>query len=182
MNNKQLFRSILLIVLVLAVGIGIAYSYAYFSPVTIGNGNTNSITAANFSVDFATSRYISNLSGTLIDDNLRSTSAEHTDFTVTPTGNVNIKYDIYLSSISISNNLKSSYLKWELLENNIVINYGNFSDIGSATQLKLNTDIITSSSAKSYVLRLWLSSSTANQNSLLNGTFSAKVKVISANN
>lgn len=185
MEKKGIINAILVVFLVIIVGIGIASSYAYFTnEVTGQESETNfRVQATNFNVNFLTSKYI-NMSGALpIDSSEISSKAEHTDFTVSVSNNSSVKYDIYLSNISISNNLKVADLKWQLLSNDIIINSGNFANIGETTDLQLNqNNIVLESGSNSYVFRIWIENTENDQSALLNGTFSGKIKISATNN
>lgn len=185
MKKKGIINGIIVVIMIVAIGIGIATSYAYFtSNITGQDTETNfKVRAANFDVDFITSKYI-NISNALpISHDEIETKAAHTDFNVSVSNNDSIKYDIFLSNISISNNLKVADFKWELLSNNSLLNSGDFSEIGDNTELQLNqTNITLATGSNNYVFRVWIENSSNDQSSLLNGSFGGKIKISATNN
>ena len=90
-----------------------------------------------------------------------------------------IKYNIYLTDLTISDNLKSEDFKWDLLQNGTSIYSGNFASAESNEIFMLTAEpLLTNNDAsKSYELRIWLEETDKDQIGLLNGTFSAKVGI-----
>ena len=86
-------------------------------------------------------------------------------------------YNIFITELNISDNLKSSYLKWSLYNGDTSVASGTFENIGTKTTLNLKENItINKGSTDSYVLYIWLSNDPVNnQTQLLNGSFSGKV-------
>jgi len=172
-----------LIITVSLIIIGISMSYAYFAnrveEVNPDNKGVK-IVSGKLVMNFATTRSISKTAAGLINDSEITSKAEHTDFGVTLPSEANVasaKYSIYLTDLNISNNLKSSYLKWSLYKSGAEVASGNFKDIGTNTTLYLKENItINKGSTDGYVLYIWLSNDpNNNQTELLNGSFSGKV-------
>lgn len=183
-------------VLILSVFmLGISLSYAFFNNFvkkTDGENNPAVVKSGELDITFNTSQYINNNSAELVEEaDLQDDANYASKFTVDKSSKStakNIKYDIYLKDIKISDNLKDSpYLKWKLLNVKTGESIkGNFTDIvkdkcssGSGTcykkYLKSN---ITLTAATDYILYIYLEySATENQNSILEGTLSTKVAI-----
>jgi len=181
--NYTLYVLIILITVVAIAGI----TFAFFAPqFNKPNGDaTAKIISGKLDVDFTTTEYILNTNTMLIKDSERAEYADKTSFQVkhAQDSEVNALYDIYLSSISITDNFKSVDFKWELLSSNTVVATGNLSTVGVSTEFQLNATPISLplTDTHSYELRMWLSETNADQLSLLEGNFSAKVKVVVVN-
>lgn len=200
MKNKSLMLGALIITLSVII-IGISGSYAYFTnSVTETNSANKGVSAnsGNLKMDFTTSQYISATADSLIDDSQVTTKAHHTDFTVQFNNTTTVNsatYRLYLTDITMTNNFKSTYLKWALYDGTNKVAYGDFGSVslmnggsscptyssGTPTSCTLselpliNSVSLTKGTVKNYKLYIWLSNSEENQNSLLNGSFSAKV-------
>ena len=180
-HNIIFYISIIIILVTLAF----CLSYAYLIAIVKGNttATKTQAQAGSIKVEFSTSDYINNTSLMLIQDAERATKAEISKFSLsnTSTNAITTRYDIYLTNLTISDNFKSTYFKWELLKNDTILDSGNFTTAVTGTDFKLNTttQTITASSIDNYILRIWLSESGTNQLSLTNGNFAAKVKIIS---
>ena len=177
-RNYLLYISLIVIL----ISIAFSLSYAYLSANVTGNdtAKTTNVTSGTLNIDFATSAYISNNNMLLISDENVATQADQTSFTVAnTTGNINGKYTLSLTELSISANLKSSDFKWDLLKNGTSISSGNFTTAVTGTDFDLTSGVqtISTNTTDSYVLRIWLSETTSDQQSLENGTFSAKIKM-----
>src|SRR5574344_18938 len=181
-RNLILYLSIVVILICIAF----SASYAYFTATITGNdtAKTTQVTSGTLDIDFTTSAYISNSNLFLIDDADKATKADATTFTVANSnGNVSGKYNLVLTELAISDNLKSQYFKWELLKNDTAINNGDFTSAVTGTDFNLTStsQTIAVNSTDSYILRIWLSESNTNQISLTSGSFSAKVKMVATN-
>lgn len=95
-----------------------------------------------------------------------------------------IAIDISLVDINMSEELKNSNYKYELVEDNKTIASGDFSSIGNSSALTLlpTTMVIPQNYPETheYTLYIWLSDNKTNQNNLMNKKFSAKINVNSA--
>lgn len=159
-------------------------SYSFFTTVPQINNpeNATSHVATDYlDFDFGTTEYINNENITLVKPENVATEASKTVFNVARKAGsrYEIKYNIYLTDLTISDNLKSEDFKWDLLQNGTSIYSGNFAatetnELFMLTPEPLLTDNDTS---KSYELRIWLEESNVDQANLLNGTFSAKVGI-----
>ena len=165
--------------------LGISYGwYAYSNAETNVKANTIKETPT---IVFSQTEYISSTLNMPIYDEDRYKYANKNSFTVTVGENL-MEYEtgleIILSDINISDELKISNYKYELLQNNEIISSGDFSGIGNSTSIKLlpMTIINPISYPYTYVyeLYIWLSEDETNQNNLMNKKFSAKIDVNSA--
>ena len=158
--------------------------YAYNNAETKVIGSTIKETPTTI---FAKTDQILNKDIMPIYDEDRYNYASKNSFTVTfgeNLRNYNSAIEINLDNIKMSEELKIANYKYELLENNIVIASGNFSEIGNNSKLTLMPmKIITGETypiTNNYDLYIWLSEDNSVQNELMNKVFSAKVNVNSA--
>ena len=183
-----IYIAVALFLILLSFGV----SYAYFTVAVSGNetATQSKITTGTLKVDFAITDKINNANIMLIKDSDRATKAESVPFSVTNSGNITGQYLIYLTDVNISNNLKSTDFKWELIKNGTTTYSGDFSTAVNGTLFPLTSvtqsgsvtpvnQAILVNATDNYVLRVWLSETQADQTSLLGGTFSAKVQMIS---
>ena len=183
-KSRIIISIITVLIVVIAVG---GFTYAYFEPqLNVPDGPAQGdIVSGNLNIKFETSEYILNTAAMLIKDSEKAEKAEKTIFTVKHDTNsdVEARYDVFLSDINITSGFKSADFKWELLRGGSVVASGNMASIGAATELKLNSSYISLpvTTTHNYELRMWLSETDADQLSLLNGNFSAKVKVVAIN-
>ena len=190
--NKLAKRNIVLYLSITVILISLTFkiSYAFFTAIITGNETaaTNNVITGNLNIDFATSSYINNNKLFLIKDSERASKADSTVFTINnnnATGDVDGSYELYLTDLSISNNLKSADFKWELLINNEVKGSGNFLNATSGTDMKITSSVnnISYGQVDNCVFRIWLSETSSDQSSLIGtdtnnrNSFSAKIKL-----
>ena len=190
-KKKLLILSITAIAL-LTLTIGV--SYAYFTATVTGNDSAvvTKIVAGILDVDFTITDRISNDNILLIKDEKREEKAETLDFTVSNNGRgtLDAVYYVYLTDVNITNNLKSPDFKWELIKNDDTVFTGNFSSAETNTDFTITSETnngivipvkqeLSVGQVDRYKLRIWLSETEGDQNSLLNGSFSGKVRVTS---
>ena len=185
-NTKKRILLASLIIVMSIVIIGISLSYAYFintvQEVNPGNQGT-SITSGKLTMNFTTSQTINATSAGLINDSEVVTQGDYTQFSVSfPNDDENAStatYNLYLTELTISDNLKSTDVKWALYDGagTNPIENGDFSNATSGVNMTLKDGItINKGETNSYRLYIWLSyASDRNQTNLLNGTLSAKV-------
>lgn len=159
-------------------------SYSFFTTVPQINNPENAtshVTTDYLDFDFGTTEYINNTDMTLIKSANVAAEADKTIFNVARKAGsrYEIKYNIYLTDLTISDNLKSEDFKWDLLQNGTSIYSGNFASAESNEIFMLTAEpLLTNNDAsKSYELRIWLEETDKDQIGLLNGTFSAKVGI-----
>ena len=184
-NTKKRMILTSLIIVVSIVIIGISLSYAYFTnsvqELNSGNQGTN-ITSGELTMSLATTQYINANSASLINDSDVVSEADYTAFSVTLPSSADAAsatYSLYLTELTITDNLKDSDVKWALYDGSgsNQIASGNFANATTGTDLSLQSNIpISRGTTTSYRLYIWLSNDPANQQiDLLNGSLSAKV-------
>lgn len=198
-NNKDntkkriILSSLIIVVSIVIIGLSLSYAY-YINTVIETNADKQgaSLTSGNLSMDFTTSQLINATSASLINDAnvLDSSNNNYTAFSISFANDntvSNASYNIYLTDIAMTENFKSSYVKWALYRaDNTPIEEGDFSNVTldgtgtgahNASDITLASESISSNEGtKSYKLYIWLSNDPDNnQVSLLNGSLSAKV-------
>lgn len=194
-NSKKrvILGSLIIVVSIVIIGLSLSYAY-YVNTIRETNADNQgaSLTSGNLSMDFTTSQNIKATSASLINDAdiLSEENNNYTAFSISFAEDNTVSeatYNIYLTDISMTENFKSSYVKWALYRaNNTLVTQGDFSNVtlngtGSGTHnasdITLASESITSvEGTKSYKLYIWLSNDPDyNQISLLNGSLSAKV-------
>ena len=194
-NSKKrvILGSLIIVVSIVIIGLSLSYAY-YINTIRETNADNQgaSLTSGNLSMDFTTSQNIKATSASLINDAdiLSEENNNYTAFSISFADDNTVSeatYNIYLTDISMTENFKSSYVKWALYRaNNTLVTQGDFSNVtlngtGSGTHnasdITLASESITSvEGTKSYKLYIWLSNDPDyNQISLLNGSLSAKV-------
>lgn len=138
-------------------------------------------------ITFSQTEYISATITSPIYDEDRYKYASKNSFTVTlgeNLANYETGIQILLNNINISNELKTTNYKYELLENQEVIAKGDFSNIADLTAIELLPMTIKSPTnypeTYMYELYIWLSEDKTDQNNLMNKKFGAKINVNSA--
>lgn|SRR5574344_69187 len=168
---------------VLLISLAFSMSYAVLTAKVEGNSAATpmSVNTSSLTIDFTTSEYINNNKMSLINDSEKTDKAEKNIFTISNSSGVMAKYNLALTELVISDNLKSSDFKWELLKNDSIISNGDFSNAISATDYSISSvQSIGNNQTDSYIFRIWLSESGTNQIGLLNGSFNAKVKLVAS--
>jgi len=181
-NTKRNLTKIIVLVVALIV-LAVSATYAYFAAVISGTPSQTTLSAGNLKIEtnLNSASAINNPQLQLINASDKSTKAETVSFYVknTSSSTVSAKYYIYLKDISLSSNLRSKYLKWELLRGTTSVATGTFVNAtSSTTQIQLNTTAlnIAKNTTDNLVFRLWLENdASTNQTSLMNGSFSGKL-------
>lgn len=184
-NSKKRITLAALIIVVSVIIIGMSLSYAYYvntiQEVRPENQGVN-ITSGELTMNLTTSEYIAANSASLINDADVTRDADYTSFSVTLPSDADADsatYSLYLTELTITDNLKSKYVKWALYnaDGTSMITSGDFQNANSGTNLTLQDGIsIAKGKTNSYRLYIWLSNDPdVNQISLLNGSLSAKV-------
>lgn len=184
------FKKLLLILsititIIITIMFGASYAwYAYSNAESRVIGRT--IKEAP-TVIFSQNEYISSKITSPIYDEDKYNYANKNSFSITlgkELRNYETGIEISLKDIIIDNELKISNYKYELLEDGKTISKGDFSNIGSMTNLILVPMKIMKPNnypyTYNYELYVWLSEDKSNQNELMNKNFSAKINVESA--
>ena len=165
--------------------LGVSYGwYAYSNAESFIEGNTIDEIPT---VVFAQTEYITSTQIMPIYDEDRYRYANKNSFTVTLGSNLQeyeTGIEITLSNINISEELKISNYKYELLQDKQTVSSGNFSSLGELTTIELLPMTVmtpdTYPSTYAYELYIWLSEDGTNQNYLMNKNFGAQIKISSA--
>jgi len=201
-DNKLLFWSVILVCLLIVLAISLTYAYFTRSLNIVGEDPETIVETGKLDVDFQTSEYITNTNAVLINDEDAYLNADKTIFSVARSEFNTVEYVYYtlqLKNISISDNLKSSYLKWKLYETADItaeteaLSSGDFTSLDceeddegveTCTMSLYDTKIpLAKNVTDDFTLIIWLSNDeNKNQNDLLQGNFSAVVQVTAVNN
>lgn len=184
------FKKILIVLsiaITVTIGImfGVSYGwYAYSSAQTNIKGSTIKEIPT---VIFTNSENIVTNSIMPIYDEDRYNYAQKNIFTVTIGENLQeyeTGIEIYLKDIKISEELKITDYKYELLQDSKIVSSGNFSGLGMSNNMNIMPMTIlkpnTYPQTYTYELYIWLSENDTDQNYLMNKIFNAKVNVNSA--
>ena len=175
---------LLSVTLSLMFGILLGISYGWYA---YSNAQSN-IKASTIkevpTVVFSQTEYITSTQNMPIYDEDRYKYANKNSFTVTFGENLKeyeTGLEIILNDINISDELKISNYKYELLQNKKIISSGDFSTIGSSSSIKLLPMTIMTPDTYPYTyvyeLYIWLSEDETNQNDLMNKKDVVKKKV-----
>lgn len=188
-NSKSLLIGIILVIGVFLLFIGITQAFFVRQAQKIGGDPSAKAKTGQLKIDFETEEYIKNTDTKLINDTDIFTQADKTIFKLqrseTATAR-HISYNIFLTDIKIDDELKNGDLKWALYNhpnpqlNDIAMAQGDFSQIGSATKLKLTQTMVKlePNEVHQYVLFMWLSNrDDVIQNELLQKKIEAKVTI-----
>ena len=178
---------ILSITITIFFAIALGTSYAWYAYNNASSGiNGKSIEAAPTVIFKETDRILLSENMPIYDED-RYTYANKFSFNITIGDNLkgyDVALEILLDDIAMSNELKIANYKYELMQDGITIQNGDFSLLGDNRNLKImprtiyNPDVY----PKNYTfdLYIWLSEDESNQNELMNKVFMAKVAVNSA--
>ena len=186
-RNKIYYRLLLIAAIIIPVVIG--FSYAYFlAVVNITNDQPTVIQGTvvsniNFELQTENNGYI-NASEIipLTQEQIEDYAEVGTFKVVTGTNPYVISYNLSLTNISISAELKNQYFKWRLIctscaSDDISKNAeGNFANVTGTDMTLKNNILIPSNSNDEYKLMIWLEESNSDQTNTINKTFTAKVK------
>ncbi len=182
-KKRILLSSLIIVISVVIIGISLSYAY-YLNTVEVirPENQGTSITSGDLTMNFTTDRLINATSAGLINDSDVITEGDYTQFSVSlpsSADTASATYSLYLTELTITDNLKSTYVKWALYNGDasMMINSGNFSNATTGTVLSIQNAItINKGETDSYRLYIWLSNDPNNeQNDLLEGSLSAKV-------
>lgn len=180
---KNLNKYCILFIAALVVSI-LTISYAYFST-TIKKENTsnNELNSGSFKLDYeevdVNIDYF-----TPIYDETYETASYQKSFSFSNNSNYNSCTTIYLDISKISEELKTSSLKYRLIREDGEIIDGNFENI-SDNKLIINKLLLENGQSKNYTLYIWLSySNNINQTNMLGKKIKSKIVVsgIATNN
>ena len=173
------------ITLVIGIMFGISYAwYAYSNAETTLKGSTLKEAPT---IIFSQTEYINSKITMPIKDDDRYNYANKNSFMITIEDDLReyeTGIEILLKDIVMSNDLKNKNYKYELLQDNIVVSTGNFSNIGSSNNMIIMPMTVLKPNAYpktyNYELYIWLSDDGTDQNNLMNKEFKARIGVNSA--
>ena len=184
MNKKKNITKVLVLVVSLIV-IGISGTYAYYTLAMTGEATKTTAKSGVFKIisSLDTANAVNNTKLKLIEPTEKEVKAEKVTFTVTSKDESTIdgQYFIYLKNITLSKNLYSKYLKWELLQNGEIKDSGTFEDAvrtDTVANIKLNKEAlqITKKTTDTLIFRMWLENDeNVNQISLTEGSFAGRL-------
>ena len=182
-KKRLILASLIIVMSIIIIGLSLSYAYYLNQVVEVNPDNQGaSITSGELTMNFATERVINAISAGLVSDTDILTEADYTQFSVTLPSTAKVDsatYTLYLTELTITDNLKSNYVKWALYDGNGTseITNGTFLNATTGTDLTIDTGIsISKGETDSYRLYIWLSNDeNVNQIDLLNGSLSAKV-------
>ncbi len=177
MNNSYAKRTVLgaLIITMSLIIIGISGSYAYFTSSVEkvpGSDGGVSFTSGDLTMDFVATDYINAEDVNLIDGSKYTTLGKKSAFSISLPSTTTVvseaTYDIFLTDVKLTANLKSQYLKWALHDSTKMVNSGTFAtaELSSSQNADGTYDVtsfnilsgqsITKGETDSYTLYLWL--------------------------
>ena len=179
--------AILSITIAIFVGIIFGSSYAWYAYSNAESKVNGTTIKERPTIIFSQTEYMYSKDIMPIRDEDRYNYASKNSFTVTigeDLKDYETGIEISLKDIAMSNELKITNYKYELLQDGVMVNTGDFSNLGSSNTLKImpmKKMLVTSfPTTYSYELYIWLSDDGTNQNDLMGKTFSAKVNINSA--
>ena len=193
-NKNQLIKVAILVVALMVLAF--SGTYAFFTTNFIGEPSTTSAKSGVFKIESSLERtnVLKNKKMILIDEEEKEQKAEKLNFTVTNKNDSTVdgSIAIFLKDITLSKNLYSKYLKWELLKENELISSGDFESavrmdeeisgeeentITNVEDIQLVANIsIPKNTTTSYVFRMYLlNDKNQNQIELTNGHFSGRL-------
>lgn len=197
-KNKKHITKVFIFVISLIV-LAFSGTYAYFTIEFQGSPNTTTVKSGVFKVESSLEKAsaIRNKRIVLIDEDQKQEKAEKLTFTVTSTeeSTVNGEFDIFLKDITLSKNLYSNYLKWELLKNNEIISKGDFANairtdestlgeednvVTTVEDMKLNKESLplVKNTTTTYTFIMYLlNDKNKNQIALTEGSFSGRLYI-----
>jgi hypothetical protein len=182
-DKDKLYKSLIAFAIILPILVGVSYAY-YLASVSGNYTNATGTVQSNIDITLNTANdgYITATNMIPIPVENVATDAEIGTFSVVSGNNFNkIKYTLSLTNITLSSNLNTSDLKWELYntDTSTSISNGNFS--GAPSSITMKSDIlIDANTTTNYQIRIYILETGADQTSLMNGTFSAKVSITSS--
>lgn len=172
-------KKVLFLLVFLALVGGIYGTYAYFS--AQGQSSTQTVTTGTMELTFTdNSEIINAINIAPIVESDVLTKATKKSFSVKNTGSIDSTMTISLSSIDITENLKSPDFRWALYEEGVKIAEDSFDKLGINTSFELKTNIeIASNVTKSYDLYIWINETGMPQDELQEGNLTGTITATS---
>ncbi len=186
MKPKQIMI-ILSITVAVFIGIIFGSSYAWYAYSNAESKIKGSTIKETPTVIFSQTEYLSTKNIMPILDEDRYNYGNKNSFTITLGENLkgyDTGIEISLKEITMDNELRIANYKYELLQDGIIVESGNFSNPNITTSLVVMpmTKLVPTAYPKTYTyeLYIWLSDDGTDQNALMNKSFSAKINVNNA--
>jgi len=167
-------KKIFFIVVLALIVFGIGRAYAYFS--AQANTSEQSVQTGTLKLEVETSEFITAENISPIDSSKIFEKATKLNFTVKNTGTIDIKANITLNILNITEKLKSNDFKWALYSGEIKITNGTFLNVTDKIVLATNLPITTQNS-ENYDLYIWIEETDVPQDELQKGILDAKITV-----
>ncbi|MBE6153185.1 MAG: hypothetical protein E7166_03045 [Firmicutes bacterium] len=148
-------------------------TYAYFS--TSESTGIQEITTAKLDVAFTEGDTINYDFIVPLHEEEINNKAYTISFSLDNNSTDDVVSEISFNNIVMSDELKDTYFKWRLLENDVVINEGDF--IGVSNSRLMDKITINKNEDNTYKVMLWLQENYDNQNNLQQKSFSANILV-----
>jgi len=167
-------KKIFFIVVLALIVFGIGRAYAYFS--AKASTSEQSVQTGTLKLEVETSEFIREENISPIDSNEIFEKATKLNFTVKNTGTIDMKANVTLNILDITEKLKSYDFKWALYSGENKITNGTFLNVTDKIVLATNLPIATQNSAN-YDLYIWIEETGVPQDELQKGTLNAKITV-----
>ena len=183
-DKSKVIKSLIALAIVLVVLVGI--SFAYFS--SLQNFNAGEVsggvtTTFDISLNTPNEGYINATDLLPILSTEVSQFAELATFSVVSGNNANIvNYSISLIDLNISNNLRNSAFRWQLISLNDPLQNrsGTFENIPGTRMSVIENILIPANTTHNFEFRIWIETDGVTpQNSMLNGSFSGRFSMVS---
>lgn len=193
-NKKQWIKVAILVVALMVLAF--SGTYAFFTSTFIGEPTTTTAKSGVFKIESSLEKtsVLNNKKMILIDEEEKEQKAEKLIFTVTSKmdSTVNGQISLFLKDVTLSKNLYTNYLKWELLKGNKLISSGDFENVirlgeemegeeenatTTVEDIKLAENLpIEKNTTDTYTFRMYLlNDKNQNQIELTNGHFSGRL-------
>lgn len=181
LKNKKLLIIILTLLLIISL---FSFSYGYYLTNISGTGKEVRGNTAYLDIEFIEGESVKLDKYVPIYDTKKETDSYKKTFSIENKSSlnsiVNAEYDVFLIFSNIDKELKSEFIKWELLNDGKIINSGNLKNIiNNEIKLTKNKKFIGLDKGKQNLeFRIWMSySDTVDQMNMLNKSLTAKLKV-----
>ena len=147
-KKRLILASLIIVMSIIIIGLSLSYAYYLNQVVEVNPENQKaSITSGELTMNFATERVINAISAGLVSDTDILTEADYTQFSVTLPSTAKVDsatYTLYLTELTITDNLKSNYVKWALYDGNGTseITNGTFLNATTGTDLTIKGKLI----------------------------------------
>ena len=166
-------KIIVILIIVLIILVGVASTYAWF---TWSSTNNTSLTMSIGELADVTFSSGNDISTSTLAPVFNYTDGERTTFSINNKTDTEISYKILLNITSIADELKSSSLKYKLLNNNTVVAEGDFSNITSNSSTSIYNGTLSNGSV-SFTFYLYIDGNEENDLSMMGKSLSGNLMV-----